>query len=98
VREDDDLPEDYVTQMVVDMKIGLKAHREINKRDTLLALEKQLIEEERFMQGLRTMLSNASFAGSAPANVIEEKQKKLDEVKQKIAKIKLDIAKLRMEV
>jgi valyl-tRNA synthetase len=84
--------------MVVDMKIWLKAHREINKKDLLVQLEKQLIEEEHFMQWLRTMLSNASFASNASPKIIEEKQWKLDEVKQKITKIKLDIAKLRMEM
>lgn len=98
IREDDAMPEDYVTQLVVDMKIGLKAHREINKKEMLAQLEKQLIEEERFMQGLRTMLGNSSFAGSAPATVVAEKQKKLDEVKAKIASIKLDIAKLKMDI
>lgn len=79
------------------MKIGLKAHREINKKDMLIQFEKQLVEEEHFMQSMRTMLGNPSFASSAPVHVIEEKQKKLDEVKQKIMKLKLDIAKLKME-
>jgi len=97
-RENEEIPEDFVTALVVDMKIGLKAHRVINKKDTLIQFEKQLVEEEYFMQGLRTMLSNAAFAGSAPSNVIEEKQKKLDEVKQKIMKLKIDIAKLKMDL
>lgn len=97
-REEQDIPEDYVTQLVVDMKIGLKAHREINKKDLLIQYEKQLNEEEHFMQSLRTMLGNPSFASHAAPHIIEEKQKKLDEVKQKIAKLKLDIAKLKMEL
>lgn len=80
------------------MKIGLKAHREINKKDLLVQSEKQLAEEEHFMQSLRTMLGNPSFASQASSHIIEEKQKKLDEVKQKIAKLKLDIAKLKMEL
>ena len=49
------------------------------------------------MQTLRNMIANPSFSSSAPAHVMEEKQKKLDEVKQKIAKLKLDIAKLKTE-
>lgn len=44
------------------------------------------------------MLANPSFASNASPHIIEEKQKKLDEVKQKITKIKLDIAKLKMDV
>ncbi|MEI7477126.1 MAG: hypothetical protein WCJ81_00865 [bacterium] len=79
------------------MKIGLKAHREVNKKDLLAQCEKQLIEEENFMQGLRSMLANASFSSNASPVVIEEKQKKLDEVKLKIAKLKLDIAKLKVQ-
>lgn len=49
-REDNDIPEEYITQLVVDMKIGLKAHKEVNKKDLLVQYEKQLVEEERFMQ------------------------------------------------
>ena len=73
-RDDNDIAEDFVTQLVVDMKIGLKAHREINKKDTLASFEKQLVEEENFMQGLRTMLTNPSFATNASPKIIEEKQ------------------------
>lgn len=43
------------------------------------------------------MLTNPSFSTSAPANVVAEKQAKLDEVKQKIMKIKIEIAKMKME-
>ena len=32
------------------MKIGLKAHRVINKKEVLAHLEKQLVEEDNFMQ------------------------------------------------
>ncbi len=97
-RESEEIPGEYVTQLVVDMKIGLKAHREINKRELLTQLEKQLIAEEQFMQSLRAMLSNASFSSNASPLIIAEKQKKMDEVKMKIAKLKLEIAKLKMEL
>ncbi len=97
LREDDEMPEDYQTAMVIDMKIGLKSIVVIDKKTQLASLEKQLADEESFMQSLRNMLSNASFSTSAPANVVAEKQQKLDEVKQKIMKLKLDIAKLKME-
>lgn len=97
-RENEEIPAEYVTQLVVDMKIGLKAQREINKRELLTQLEKQLIAEEQFMQSLRAMLSNASFSSNASPLIIAEKQKKMDEVKIKIAKLKLEIAKLKMEL
>ena len=80
------------------MKIGLKAKREINKKEVLAQLEKQLVEEERFMQGLKTMLANPSFATNATGKIVEEKQQKLAEVKMKVTKLKLDIAKLKMDI
>lgn len=97
LREDDEMPAEYQSAMVIDMKIGLKALVVIDKKTQLANLEKQLIDEEHYMQGLRNMLTNPSFSSSAPANVVEEKQKKLDEVKQKITMMKLEIAKLKME-
>ncbi len=97
LREDDEMAAEYCTAMVIDMKIGLRAIQVIDKKSQLASFEKQLIDEESYMQGLRNMLANPSFSTSAPAAVIEEKQKKLDEVKQKITKLKLDIAKLKME-
>lgn len=69
----------------------------VDKKTQLVMLEKQLAEEEQFMQSLRNMIANPSFSSSAPSHVMEEKQKKLDEVKQKITKLKLDIAKLKVE-
>lgn len=97
LREDDDMPADYQTAMVIDMKIGLKALVVIDKKTQLIMLEKQLIDEEGYMQTMRNMLGNPSFSSSAPAHVIAEKQAKLEEVKQKITKLKLEIAKLKME-
>lgn len=97
-REDEEITDEYVTQLVVDMKIGLKAKREINKKEVLAQLEKQLVEEERFMQGLKTMLANPSFATNATGKIVEEKQQKLAEVKMKVTKLKLDIAKLKMDI
>lgn len=69
----------------------------MDKKTQLVTLEKQLVEEENYMQSLRSMIANPSFSSSAPAHVMEEKQKKLDEVKQKITKLKLDIAKLKID-
>lgn len=97
IKEDEEFPSDFQTTMVIDMKIGLKAIQIIDKKTQLANLEKQLGDEETYMQSLRNMIANPSFSSSAPVNVLEEKQKKLDEVKQKIAKLKLDIAKLKTE-
>lgn len=97
LREEEEMAAEYQSAMVIDMKIGLKALIVMDKKTQLANVEKQLIDEEHYMQGLRNMLTNPSFSSSAPSHVIEEKQKKLDEVKQKITMLKLEIAKLKME-
>lgn len=94
--EEEAMPEDYQTAMVIDMKIGLKSIQVLDKKTMLAQLEKQLSDEESYMQSLRNMIANPSFTSSAPSHVMEEKQKKLDEVKQKITKLKLEIAKLKV--
>lgn len=95
LKEDEEMPEGYQTAMVIDMKVGLKSIIVIDKKTQLAQLEKQLTDEESYMQSLRNMIANPSFSSSAPVHVLAEKQQKLDEVKQKITKLKLDIAKLK---
>lgn len=50
LREEDHMSDEYQTAMVIDMKIGLKALIVIDKKTQLASLEKQLVDEESYMQ------------------------------------------------
>ncbi len=86
---------DRESGMVMDIKVWLKGIKEINKKEKLQALEQELAQEQQFLQRLRGMLSG-DFASRAPADVVEEKKKKLEEMKNKVASLEAEIRKLKM--
>lgn len=67
----------------------------VNKKVQLQDLEKKLAEEQQFLQGMRTILSAPGFSQRAPANVVAEKQAKMEEVKERIAKLEFEIGKIK---
>jgi len=69
----------------------------VDWKQKLEVLEKQIEEEEAFLQRMRSTLANDDFAKKAPPEVIEEKKKKMQEVKQKIMQIQLEIQKIKMQ-
>jgi valyl-tRNA synthetase len=92
----DEVPLDVLTTLILDIKIGIKGIKELNRKDRLAELEKMVVEEEQFLQRMRSMLTNASFTSNAPPAVIEEKKAKMQEVKQKITQMTMEISKLKM--
>lgn len=62
----------------------------------MIELEKQVKEEEEFLQRLRATLTSAWFTDRAPVKVVEDKKNKMNEVKSKIAKLEFEINKIKM--
>lgn len=60
-------------------------------------LEKEMIQEEQFLQRIRAQLSSNDFLGKAPPAVIDEKKQKMLEVKTKIITLQHEIQRLKME-
>jgi valyl-tRNA synthetase len=60
-------------------------------------LEKQLDAEKQFLQSLRNTLSNENFLKNAPAHIVEQKKKKMEEVERKIVKLEVELSKLKMK-
>ena len=57
-------------------------------------LEKQQEKAQKEFDKLNGMLSNERFVANAPANVIEENKKALDEVKTRLEKIEAELKSL----
>jgi len=60
-------------------------------------LEKEMIQEEQFLQRIRAQLSSNDFLGKARPAVIDEKKQKMQEVKTKIVTLQHEIQRLKME-
>lgn len=74
----------------------MKGLVEIDWREQLKDLEKQIDEEEKFLQRVRASLSSPGFMERAPKEVVDEKKKKMDEVKSKISHLNYEINKIKM--
>jgi valyl-tRNA synthetase len=97
VNENESTPSEYQIAMIMDIKVGAKGKKSINRKETLQDLEKQVTEEHQFLQRLRTTLTSPSFAAKAPENVVKEKKKKMKQVKSRIAQLEFEINKIKME-
>lgn len=95
VRDGADVPDHYVTDVVVNITLGVQGIETISKADQIGRLEAELKEEEQFAQTLRKTLSNSGFIGSAPADVVAAKKQKMDEVKARIDTITMELRRLK---
>ena len=66
----------------------------IDMKPIIEKLEKQQEKAQKEFDKLNTMLSNERFVANAPANVIEENKKALDEVKTRLEKIEAELKSL----
>jgi valyl-tRNA synthetase len=83
--------------VLMDITLWVKGIKEINRKDILMDYEYQKNEEEQFLTRIRATLSAPWFVENAPAHVVEEKKKKMEEVKAKIAKIIVEIQKIKIK-
>ncbi len=95
VNEGADLPTEYVTDVIVNITLGVQGIQTVSKAEQIATLEAQLVEEEQFVQTLRKTLSNASFVNNAPEAVVATKKQKMDEVKARIEKIEMELRRLK---
>jgi valyl-tRNA synthetase len=91
--------EEIITDIVWELKVGIKLpEQEIDYNTKLLELEKQLEQEEQFLNWIRKLLSSEWFRKSANPKVVEMKEKKKEEVENKILKIKEEIARIKIKL
>ncbi len=65
--------------------------KDIDMSAIITKLQKQLIKLEKEIAKLEGMLNNEKFVANAPANVIEQNQKALNEAKEKHQKITIEL-------
>jgi valyl-tRNA synthetase len=63
----------------------------------LVSLEKQLSDEEQFLQRMRSIMTSGDFLSKAPPALIEERKAKMNEVKHKITQLQFEIQKVKSE-
>jgi len=68
-----------------------------DRKAQLQDLEKEIVQEEQFLQRLRAQLSSSDFLDKAPAAVVQEKKEKMQEVKNKILLLQHEVQRLKME-
>jgi len=95
--EQDPLPNDFQIGLLLDIKLWVKWIVSKDRKTVVSDLEKEMIQEEQFLQRIRAQLSSNDFLGKAPPAVIEEKKQKMQEVKTKIVTLQHEIQRLKME-
>lgn len=92
-----EIEDEFHTTLIMDIKVGVKGVKSVDWKQKLVDLEKQVEEEENFLQRTRAMLTNDDFAKKASTEVVEEKKQKMQEVKQRIIQIQLEIQRIKMQ-
>jgi valyl-tRNA synthetase len=97
INENEETSDDYQIAMIMDIKVGAKGIKVRDWKETLVDLEKQVANEEQFLQRLRMTLASNDFSAKAPEKVVKAKKKKMKEVKTRIAQLELEIQKIKVE-
>jgi valyl-tRNA synthetase len=95
--EQDPLPNDFQISLLLDIKLGVRGVVTKDRKTVVSELEKEVIQEEQFLQRIRAQLSSNDFLGKAPPAVVDEKKQKMLEVKTKIVTLQHEIQRLKME-
>jgi len=83
--------------MLYDMKLGIKTQApQLNRKDHLAKLQVELTEEQGFMVDLKRSLSSPEFIERAPADIVQKKRNKLEELKIKIEQLSIEIETIKM--
>ena len=86
-----------VENSITDVSNNLEVYiptSQIDMKPIIEKLEKQQEKAQKEFDKLNGMLSNERFVANAPANVIEENKKALDEVKTRLEKIEAELKSL----
>lgn len=90
-----DVPAEYTTKLVFDITIWIKTEKPVDTKSLIADLEKQLVVENQFIGDLQSLLNSEWFMNSAPKEIKEAKQTKLNEVKSKVKQIEVEIQRLK---
>lgn len=90
-------PQWYTIATVQHVTVGIQEQETSNYKEDYEKLLLELDDETQYRDTLETTLASSSFRGNAPASVIAEKEKKLQEIKHKITTLNVEIQKYKMK-
>ncbi len=89
--------DEYLVKVLKSCTIALKWNQQIDKKEQLNLLKKELLQKQNHIQSLEKQLSNPNFVNKAPKQVVEERKKSLNDEKKSVELLKQEIAKLENE-
>lgn len=86
--ENDDKLEDNVhIQVVETLTVGVQTHQEINWAEVESKLTKEIDQLSKHIENQHRMLNSGDFRSKAPANIIADREKSLQENRDKLVKL-----------
>lgn len=86
--ENNDTMEDNVhIQVVETLTIGVQTHQEINWTEVETKLLKEIDQLSKHIENQDRMLNSGDFRSKAPANVVADREKSLQENQDKLMKL-----------
>lgn len=74
-------------QVVETLTVGIQTHQEINRDEVEAKLAKEITQLASHIENQERMLNSGDFRSKAPAHVIADREKSLQENKDKLAKL-----------
>ncbi len=96
ILEKDDISQEYNTSIIADIKVWIKTMKQQSRKEKLEELERDLKQQEQYLQTLRSVMSAPWFMEKAPQHIIDERTTKMEEVKIRITKLQHEINKIKM--
>jgi len=86
--DNEDTMEDNVyIQVVETLTVGVQTHQEINWAEVEAKLLKEIEQLSKHIENQDRMLNSGDFRSKAPANVVADREKSLQENKDKLVKL-----------
>jgi len=86
--DNEDTMEDNVyIQVVETLTVGVQTHQEINWAEVEAKLLKEIEQLSKHIENQDRMLNSGDFRSKAPANVVADREKSLQENREKLVKM-----------
>ncbi len=94
--DNEDTMEDNVyIQVVETLTVGVQTHQEINWAEVETKLLKEIEQLSKHIENQDRMLNSGDFRSKAPANVVADREKSLQENKDKLVKLNEELENVR---
>lgn len=95
IKNDEKLEDNVHIQVVETLTIGVQTHQEINREEVEKKLSKEIDQLSKHIENQNKMLNSSDFRSKAPANIIADREKSLEENKEKLLKLNEELENAR---